>query len=130
MEIKSWNSGCKLHNRFCRTCDFNQLIKEIPMNTKPTLVALATVALLLCQSGFARETAVAADHAGVVSITEIVVAQPTQQRSTLASEFSQLRSQLKTAALQQLQQHLDPTALLVEMSKTANRTLLGTVHKF
>jgi hypothetical protein len=36
---------------------------------------------------------------------------------------------LKTAALQQLQQHLDPTALLVEMLKTANRTLLGTVHK-
>lgn len=99
------------------------------MNTKPTLVALATVALLLSQSGFARETAVAADHAGAVSITEIVVAQPAQQRSTLASEFSLLRSQLKAAALQELQQHLDPTALLVEMFKTANRTLLGTVHK-
>lgn len=99
------------------------------MNTKHTLVALATVTLLLSQPGFARETTVATDQVATAGITEIVVSQPAQQRSTVGSEFSQLRSQLKASALQQLQQQLDPTALLVEMFKTANRTLLGTVYK-
>ena len=98
------------------------------MNTNHMLVAVTTVALLLSQPGFARESAVIVEHAANAGITEIVVTQPAQQRSSVGSEFSQLRTQLKAAALQELQQQLDPTTLLVEMLKTANRTLLGSVQ--
>ena len=91
-------------------------------------VVLATC-LLTTQGALAHdnltrgETAIVPNPAAVTAGFEL----PSLAETTAMQ--AQLLRQLKHVTLTELQQQLDPASITVEMLKTANRVLLGTLQK-
>ncbi len=98
------------------------------MNTRLAVAALLAVTVLTTQSALAHDgTAVPTATTPSATIASAATALPSLGQTTAIQ--AQLLRQLKDATLQELQQQLDPVSITVEMLKTANRVLFGTLHK-
>ncbi len=99
------------------------------MNYRLVIAAVLATLVMTSQTAFAHENRTRTGAAATPATPAVVeeVAQTTLAQTAVLQ--AQLLRQLKDATLQELQQQLDPATVTVEMLKTANRVLFGTLHK-
>lgn len=99
------------------------------MNYKLAIAVVLATFVMTAQTAFANDNATRSG-ATASSSTPVIVEGITQTTlAQTAAMQAQLLRQLKDATLEELQQQLDPATVTVEMLKTANRVLFGTLHK-